>query len=106
MDPDAPFGSPQYGNYVHHGGPFHDYIADQYPDTVFKFNTGPGQIGPDIEWVNGPKPFDAGELKPGTLSGWKQFNGQMNSQNGGWGGSTGFFSYDTNGNIQFGGIFQ
>ncbi len=111
--PAAPPGSGPFGSAMERPGV--RIVSEKFPDTVFRFRTGPGNTGPDVEWIGGKDPgFDIADFKPDSPSGYQKFMTQARL----WGGhswrggqvNTGgpfraaFFSYTENGTFFVGDI--
>ena len=92
-----------FGTLVHQDVPAG--MLETFPSTSFRFNVGPGQTGPDVEFLGrGVDPgFDFADLKPRTPSGFEAFQFQIQA----WAdGRAGVFFYDpVSGEIDFESIF-
>jgi hypothetical protein len=87
------FGTTAFGNKMHLK--FKSFLKKLFPKTEFAFNVRPGQTGPDAVVTGGTYPgFSRAELKPFSLSGWRQFS----VQEGNW-GTTRLFAYNAQGKI-------
>jgi len=74
--PTAPKSSTTYGAAIER--PVALLIQERFPNTRFRFNTGAGNTGPDVVWVDGEDPgFNIGDIKPDSDSGWAKFSSQV-----------------------------
>lgn len=80
--PSRPYGSTGYGTAME--PQMVAMVQRRFPNTQFRFRTGRGNTGPDVEWVGGENPgFHIADFKPDSATGWKKFVSQARQWDGG-----------------------
>jgi hypothetical protein len=82
--PSSPWGSTRYGQAME--PEMVSVVKQRFPNSRFRFRTGRGNTGPDVEWIGGEDPgFHIGDFKPDSTSGYAKFVAQVRRL---WSGGT------------------
>jgi hypothetical protein len=74
--PAAKYGTAKFGQGIEPD--LVEIVHSRFPKTGFRFRTGRGQTGPDVEWISGEDPgFHIADFKPDTRSGYAKFVSQV-----------------------------